>query len=46
MSASEGILVFAAILIVFGGGYGLILKHQIERDSREFENELKAPPAE
>lgn len=46
MSISEGALLFAAVLMVFGGGYGLILKHQIDRDSRELENQLKAPPAE
>ena len=46
MSVSEGLLVLAAILIIFGGGYGLILKHQIDRDSRELENELTPPPAE
>lgn len=46
MSFSEAALMVGLIVLVFGGGYGLYLKHQIEQDSQELENERKAPPAE
>ena len=46
MSFSEAALMVGLIVLVFGGGYGLYLKHQIEQDSQELEHELKTPPAE
>jgi len=46
MSISEGALMLGLIVLVFGGGYGLFLKHQIDRDSQELERTFKAPPAE
>lgn len=46
MSITEGALLLAALVIVFGGGYGLFLKYQIDHDSGEDDSDLKLPPAE
>lgn len=46
MSISEGALLFCAIVLVFGGGYGLFLKYQIDHDRGDEDADLKAPPAE
>ena len=46
MSFSEGALMVGLIVLVFGGGYGLFLKYQIEHDTGEDEGDLKVPPAE
>lgn len=45
MSITEGALLLAALVIVFGGGYGLFLKYQIDHDRGEEDTDLKAPPA-
>ncbi|MDP1737656.1 MAG: hypothetical protein Q8L23_09465 [Caulobacter sp.] len=46
MSFSEAALMVGLIVLVFGGGYGLFLKYQIEHDHDEEDSNLKAPPAE
>ena len=46
MSISEGALLFAAVVLVFGGGYGLVLKYQIDHDTGEDDGDLTTPPAE
>ncbi|MBI5942458.1 MAG: hypothetical protein HY859_18775 [Caulobacterales bacterium] len=45
MSITEGALLLAALVIVFGGGYGLFLKYQIDHDRGDEDTDLKAPPA-
>ncbi len=46
MSITEGALLLAAVVLVFGGGYGLFLKYQNEHDREDEDTSLKAPPAE
>ena len=46
MSFEEGALMIGLIVLVFGGGYGLFLKYQIDHDTGEDESQLNAPPAE
>jgi len=46
MSFSEGALMVGLIVLVFGGGYGLFLKHQLDHDQGDEDTDLKAPPAE
>ncbi len=45
MSITQGALLLAALVIVFGGGYGLFLKYQIDHDRGEEDTDLTAPPA-
>lgn len=45
MSFSEGALMIGLIVLVFGGGYGLYLKYQIDHDTGEDDGDLKAPRA-
>lgn len=46
MSFSEGALMVGLIVLIFGGGYGLFLKYQLDHNHGDEDGELKAPPAE
>ena len=46
MSFEEGALMIGLIVLVFFGGYALILKYQSDHDTGEDRDDLSAPPAE
>ncbi|MCF8506429.1 MAG: hypothetical protein K9G59_16075 [Caulobacter sp.] len=46
MSFSEAALMVGLIVLVFGGGYGLLLKYRIEHAHEDEDSTLTAPPAE